>query len=177
MILESGPGKIVFLLASSTDGAVGDGEKLLWHLPEDLRRFKELTMGHPCILGRKTLESIGRVLPGRRFLVLTREIPAPESPLYQRYPGVEWYTDFGRALAHLEGMDHPVWVIGGAEIYRLMEEQADCIERTEVDGVWPEAAARFVIRSSVWTCVLSSEWHQSINGLRYRYQRYLKIRP
>ena len=169
-------GRMGLLLASSTDGAVGDGRDLLWHLPEDLQRFKSLTMGCTCLLGRRTLESIGRVLTGRRFVVLTRQRPTPDSPLFTSYPGVIWATGVEEAL-EATADDDPLWVIGGADVYQALEERADWIDRTEVEGTWPEAPARFTINPMLWHCDQNGEWQESRSGLRYRYQRYLRIRP
>ncbi len=64
--------KVSIIAALADNGVIGRGGALPWHLPDDLRRFKSLTMGHPLLMGRRTFESIGRALPGRRNLVLTR---------------------------------------------------------------------------------------------------------
>jgi len=163
------------LLASSLDGAIGDGNDLLWKLPEDLSRFKALTMGHSCIMGRKTLLSIGRALPGRQMVVMSRQasfldnaISATDVPGYFRQ--CLWAGSPQEALALCSEVG-PVWVIGGAEIYRVMEEHAHFIERTEVEGLWPVAQARFPLDPKRWVLVKSGEWLTSSSGLRFRYQR------
>ncbi|MFM8318092.1 MAG: dihydrofolate reductase, partial [Bacteroidota bacterium] len=128
-----------------------------------------------CIMGRKTLLSIGRALPGRQMVVMSREAnlsenfrAAVEEPAYFRQ--CLWARSPREALALCSEAD-PVWVIGGAEIYRVMEEHAHFIERTEVEGLWPEAQARFPLDPNRWTMVNSGEWLTSSSGLRFRYQR------
>ncbi|MFM7178888.1 MAG: dihydrofolate reductase [Bacteroidota bacterium] len=175
MNLPTSSRSVGLLLASSLEGAIGDGNDLLWKLPEDLSRFKALTMGHSCIMGRKTLLSIGRALPGRQMVVMSRQAnlsensrAAVEEPAYFRQ--CFWAGSPREALALCSEAD-PVWVIGGAEIYRVMEEHADFIERTEVEGLWPEAQARFPLDPNRWTLVNFGEWLTSSSGLRFRYQR------
>nr|WP_237489133.1 dihydrofolate reductase [Tsuneonella aeria] len=99
-----------------------------WHIPADLKRFKALTMGRPMIMGRRTFESLGRLLPGRRHIVLTRD------PGWQA-PGAEVVHSARQALARAG--DGPVAVIGGAEIYRLMLPHTTRIELTEVHADVP----------------------------------------
>ena len=92
------------------NGVIGRDNALPWHLPNDLKRFKALTTGHSIIMGRRTFESIGRVLPDRRTIVITRN---PEF----RAPGAEVVHTLDDALALTEGEDE-VFVVGGAELYR-----------------------------------------------------------
>jgi dihydrofolate reductase len=168
-------GELGLLLASSSDGAIGDGQGLLWHLPEDLARFKALTMGHSCLLGRVTLYSIGRSLPGRQMVVLSRKQSGENAPVHapesNPYKECLWAGDLESALA-LCSRPKPIWVVGGAEIYRLLEDRADFVERTEVEGLWPEARARFELNAERWTLVREDPWQTSRSGLRYRYLRY-----
>ena len=114
---------IVFVVARADGGVIGKDGKLPWHIPSDLKRFKQLTMGTPMIMGRKTFESFARPLPGRRHIVLTRDRS-------WRAPGAEAAHSPGEALA-LAG-DGIVSVIGGAEIFDLLIDRADAIELTEV---------------------------------------------
>jgi dihydrofolate reductase len=96
---------------------IGRSNALPWHLPGDLKRFKALTMGHAVIVGRKTFDAIGRVLPGRRWVVLTRDAG-------WRRPGVETAPDLDGAIAALAG-EGEVFVAGGAAVYTLALERAD----------------------------------------------------
>jgi len=125
------------VLAVAENGVIGRGNALPWRLPTDLRRFKALTMGHPVIMGRKTWDSIRKPLPGRRNLVVTR------NPSFTA-PGAEVRPDLASALA--AAADGPgaeeVFVVGGAEIYRLAMPLADRIHLTLVHAR-PEGDAFF----------------------------------
>ena len=111
------------IYARAANGVIGRDGAIPWHIPADLRRFKALTMGHAMIMGRKTFESFPSPLPGRRHIVLTR------SRGWQA-EGAEVARSKAEALA-LAG-DDPVAIIGGAEIYRLFEDDAARIELTQV---------------------------------------------
>ena len=115
--------EITLVLARAANGVIGADGKMPWHLPADLRRFKQLTMGRPMIMGRKTFDSLPAVLEGRRHIVLTRD------PEWQE-DGAEPVMSIEEAL-RLANAPH-VMVIGGAEIYRLFLPLADRIELTEV---------------------------------------------
>ncbi|WP_174273474.1 dihydrofolate reductase [Sphingomonas bacterium] len=116
--------EIVLFVARADNGVIGRDGKLPWHLPEDLKRFKAMTMGRPMIMGRKTFESLPGRLPGRRHIVLTRDRG-------WRAEGAEAAPDIGSALA-LAGDVDEVAVIGGSEIFALFLDRADRIELTEV---------------------------------------------
>ena len=116
--------RITFFVARADNGVIGIDGKLPWHLPEDLKRFKALTMGRPMIMGRKTFESLPGRLPGRRHIVLTRD-PAWSAE------GAEAARSVGEALA-LAGEVEEIAVIGGVEIFALFMDRADRIELTEV---------------------------------------------
>lgn len=115
--------EITLILARAANGVIGAGGKMPWHLPADLRRFKQLTMDRPMIMGRKTFDSLPAILEGRRHIVLTRD------PEWQD-EGAEPVATIEEALK-LANAPH-VMVIGGAEIYRLFLPLADRIELTEV---------------------------------------------
>ena len=95
-----------------------------WHLPADLKRFKALTMGHPVVMGRKTYESIGKPLPGRRNLVITRNRSYSAT-------GCDVVHSLDAALAACRGAQE-IFVIGGAELYRESLPRAHCLEFTEI---------------------------------------------
>ncbi len=119
------PRILTLLVARSRNGVIGADNQLPWHLPEDLRRFRALTMGQPIIMGRKTWDSIGRPLPGRRSIVVTR---SPE----WRVEGAEVANSIGDALALCAGVER-AFIVGGGELYAATLHLATHIELTEVD--------------------------------------------
>jgi dihydrofolate reductase len=126
---------LALVAALDRNGAIGRGNALPWHLPDDLKRFKALTLGHPVLMGRRTAESIGRALPGRRNLVMTRGSAAP-------FAGQEALTSLD-ALRASVGAQDTVFVIGGGEIYALALPQAARLYLTHVDTVVDDADAFF----------------------------------
>ncbi|MEJ0087123.1 MAG: type 3 dihydrofolate reductase [Pseudomonadota bacterium] len=126
---------ITLIVAVADSGVIGRNNTLPWHLPEDLKRFKRLTLGKPIVMGRKTFESIGKPLPGRRNIVLTRE------PNYRR-EGVTVVHDADAAL-RAAGEAGEVMIIGGSDLFRLFMPRADRIHLTRVhadiegDVRWP----------------------------------------
>lgn len=120
--------RVTAVIARAANGAIGLGGGLPWKISADLKRFKALTMGTAMIMGRKTFESLGRVLPGRRHIVLTRD------PRW-RAEGAEVAHDVNEAL-HL-ALKSAVTVIGGAEVFRLMLPHTIRIELTEVHADVP----------------------------------------
>jgi dihydrofolate reductase len=133
----AGPEKII-LVAMTGDRVIGRGNTIPWHLPAELRLFRELTLGHPVIMGRRTFESIGRPLPGRRNLVVSRTLPpAPDE--------VEVCRSLDEALQRAAPA-RKVFFIGGAEIYRQALPLADTLRiswiagRYEGDVLFPEFA-------------------------------------
>jgi len=116
--------KIIFYLARADNGVIGAGGSIPWRIPGEQRRFKQMTMGKPMVMGRKTFESFPAPLPGRRHIVLTRD---PDWAA----EGAEVVHDPDAALA-LAGDVDEVAVIGGAEIFRMFEDRADVVELTEV---------------------------------------------
>lgn len=115
---------ITLYLARAANGVIGANGTLPWRLPADLRRFKAMTMGKPMVMGRKTFDSFPSPLPGRRHIVLTRD-------LGWQAPGAEVAHDPDAALT-LAGDVPEIAVIGGAEIFALYLPRATRIELTEV---------------------------------------------
>ena len=114
---------ITIVLARAINGVIGKDNDLPWHIPGDLKRFKQLTMGSAMIMGRKTFDSLPGILPGRRHIVMTRDAD-------WTVEGVEVVHDVDGAIA--AAGDEPISVIGGAAIFELFEPIADKIELTEV---------------------------------------------
>ena len=132
----------------AADRVIGADGALPWHLPADLRRFKQVTMGHHILMGRSTFESIGRPLPGRTSVVLTRDPAA-------HIPGVLVAHSLAEAIERSAG-DPELFVIGGEQVFRAALPIADRILLTEIrlevdgDTVFPE------LEPGAWT-VVSSE--------------------
>ncbi|KST56864.1 diacylglycerol kinase [Methylobacterium sp. GXS13] len=124
---------IALVVAVARNGVIGRDNGLAWHLSSDLKRFKALTMGKPMLMGRRTWASIGRPLPGRRTLVLTRD------PGF-RAEGAEIVHDWDAAVAAAAAPE--LMVVGGAEIYALALPHADRLHLTEVEAE-PEGDVRF----------------------------------
>ncbi|WP_342647944.1 dihydrofolate reductase [Mucilaginibacter sp. CSA2-8R] len=126
---------IYIVVAIATNNAIGKNNQLLWHLPNDLKHFKEITSGHTVIMGRKTYESVGRPLPKRRNIVVTRQAI--------EIPGCEVASSIQEAIA-IGRRDSDLYIIGGAEIYRQALPLTDSIYLTivhqafEADTFFPE---------------------------------------
>ena len=131
----SGRGGVIALVAALDRArGIGRGNDLPWRLPDDLRRFKALTLGHPVLMGRRTAESLGRALPGRENLVLTRSGRVP-------FEGMRAVASLDEALAQAGG--RPLFVIGGGEVYALALPHATRLYLTHVDTVVEDADAFF----------------------------------
>ena len=141
----AGGGVIALIAAVGRNRAIGADGGLPWRLSSDQKRFKALTMGKPLVMGRKTFDSIGRPLPGRRVIVVTRD------RAWTR-PEVTTAPDFDMALA-LAGEAEEIMIGGGGEIYALAMPRADRLYLTEVDAA-PEANVFFPeIDASEWKLI------------------------
>jgi dihydrofolate reductase len=114
---------VTLVVARAENGAIGRDGTLPWHIPDDLRHFRSITMGAPMAMGRKTFESLPKLLPGRRHIVLSRD------PDWSA-EGAEVVRDAAGAIGRADGPR--LSVIGGAEIFRLFRPLADIVELTEV---------------------------------------------
>lgn len=126
---------LVIVVAVARNGVIGRGGGLPWRLPHDLRRFKAITMGHPVVLGRKTHESIGRALPGRRNLVVSRRADVA-------LPGCEVVASLDEALARCWADGAVPHVVGGGELYAQALPLATRVEWTDVHAE-PDGDVRF----------------------------------
>lgn len=144
--------KVSLIAAVAQNGIIGVQNRLPWSLPEDLRRFKQTTMGHPIVMGRKTLESLGRPLPGRENWVLTRR------PDY-RVEGVRSAHSLREVIEATESRASELFVIGGSEIYSLALPVMDRFYLTVVLKDF-EGDACFPQWAQLW-----SEWRGLVLGL------------
>ena len=160
------PAPTVSLIAAvARNGGIGRNHQLLVHLPEDLAHFKRTTLGAPILMGRKTWDSIGRALPGRRSIVISRN-PAFAAAGAEVAPSLD-------AALELVSAEPKVYVIGGASIYAAALPRADELVLTEIDAdleadtwfpEWDRRAFRQTARQS----------HRTPQGLGYRIVTYLK---
>jgi dihydrofolate reductase len=132
---EEKPGRSVYLVAAvAENGVIGAAGKLPWHLPEDMKHFKQATVGHPVIMGRKTWESIGKPLPDRSNIVVSRRAGF-------RAPGARVAPSLEDALAMCPA-DQPAFVIGGNELYRAALPYAAGLVLTQIHRTY-EGDAHF----------------------------------
>lgn len=120
--------RISLIAAYDRNRAIGYRGKIPWHLPADLKRFRRLTWGKPCLMGRRTFESMGRPLPGRGNIVLSRKTSSLKGALV--------FSSLEAALSYLEGREE-VMVIGGSELFRELLPMAFRLYLTEIEGEFP----------------------------------------
>lgn len=130
------------IVAVAENNVIGKDNKLIWHLPEDLKRFKKLTTGHTIIMGRKTFESLGRVLPNRKHVILCNDME-----LNIEDENVEMLEDISMLKQYIDSTEEN-FIIGGATIYKLLLPYANKIyltlihEKFEGDVFFPEIDER-----------------------------------
>lgn len=165
---------ISIIVAIARNHAIGFENKLLYWLPDDLKRFKTLTSGHTVIMGRKTFESLPKgALPNRRNIVLSRNATAG-------YPNTEIFHSLEEALKHCEA-DGEVFVMGGESVYREALDQADKLYITEIEDTPEQADAFFpTIHPDEWklteTTVHEKDEKHSFRFSFKDYQRACKTR-
>lgn len=162
--------RITLIAALDKNRAIGFDNRMPWHLPDDLKRFKALTTGKTVLMGRKTAQSLGRALPNRRNLVLTRNGTAP-------FEGMQTVASLEQAMALCA--DGELMVIGGGEIYALALPLAQCMHLTLVDTELPQADAYFpAFDAGLWRETYA-EPHRSDerHGFAFRFIDYLRSAP
>lgn len=140
--------QINLIVAADENNAIGFGNQMPWHLPVDLKYFKRITLGYPVIMGRKTFESIGRLLPNRRNIIISRAGFA--------VAGAEVFSSIDEAFAALEKED-VVFVIGGGQIYKQTIDQAFKVYLTRVHTKATNADTYFPALSELNWRLLESE--------------------
>lgn len=144
--------KLAIIVAAAKNGVIGINNQLPWRLPQDLKYFKSVTMGKPVIMGRKTYESIGRPLPGRMNIVITRDESWNASADVVVVHTLKAAVDAAKSQADTHsGLDEAI-VIGGAQIYKEALSLVDKVYLTEVD-LEPEGDAFFApLDKRTWVC-------------------------
>ncbi len=155
--------KLIIIAALSRNRVIGKLGKVPWDIPEDLARFMRLTTGHVVLMGRKSFESLGKPLPNRRNVVLTRN----------KIEGIETCSSIDEALAKLENVD-TVYVIGGGEIFRQTIDRVDLMQLTlverDIEGDTYFPPYEHIVRSQFR--LVYEELHEG-----YRYLDYQRIAP
>lgn len=133
--------QIILVAAHAQNRVIGKDNELVWRLPKDFKHFKELTLGHPIIMGRKTFESLGKPLPGRTSIIVTRDIQ------YQQEGCIVVYS-LGEGIEEARKLDNEIYIIGGAQIYKQALPIANRMYLTEVkaspegDTYFPEFSTK-----------------------------------
>ena len=117
--------KITLVAAIASNNVIGKENSLPWNIPEDLKRFKQMTSGHTILMGRKTFDSIGRPLPNRQNIVMTKD------ENFER-EGIKVINDFDEALELIKESNEDIFVIGGSKIYELFEPVANSLAITRI---------------------------------------------
>jgi len=161
---------ITLIAAVAENNALGKDNQMIWHLPDDFKRFKQLTTGHHIIMGRKTFESLPGMLPNRTHVIITRQTD-------YKYEGCIVVNSLDEALAACP-QDEEVFIIGGGEIYKQAIDKADKIELTQVYGTSPDADAFFPeIDKTEWNLV--EEMHHPVDEkhkYKFSFQTFERIK-
>ena len=160
---------ISLIVARSRNGIIGKEGKLPWHLSEDLKFFKQTTMGRPVIMGRHTWESIGRPLPGRKNIVLARD------PSYKA-EGATVVSSLDEALKQF-GPDAIVFIIGGADLYRRALPLVDTAWVTEIEADVEGDASFDPLNKDEWMLVWSEDHPKTEERpLGFKFQRFERVK-
>lgn len=159
---------VAMIAAVGSNLELGIRGDLVWHISSDLKRFKQLTMGHPVIMGRKTWESLPkRPLPGRLNVVLSRSMVPVD--------GIVVASSIDKALEACEGEKMP-FIIGGADIYREFLPRAAKLFITSVDAHAPNGVdAWFPEFRNDWRLEDASEWMIAADDVKYRFETWVRI--
>jgi dihydrofolate reductase len=142
---------ITIIVAAGLDNELGKDNQIIWHLPDDFKRFKALTTGHYIIMGRKTFESFPKPLPNRTHVIITRNLN------YQAPEGCLVVTSLEKAI-DVCPKNQNIFIIGGGEIYKQSINIANCIELTRIKGSFDADTFFPEIDDTVWK-LISSDFH------------------
>ena len=154
------------IVAKSRNNAIGKDNKLLWHIKDDLKRFKQLTTSHTIIMGRKTFESLGRVLPNRLHIVLTRD---------ENYKIDDKNVKIIHDISEIEELindDKEHFVIGGAQIYNLLISKCKKLYITEIDKDFTGDSYFPNINEGEWNLIEQKDGPEDENDFKYKYLTY-----
>jgi dihydrofolate reductase len=157
---------LTLIVAMDAQRGIGVDNKLPWHLPEDLAHFKRLTSGHPIVMGRKTFDSIGRALPNRRNIVITRN---PD----WRHDGVETASSLAAAFALVAGA--PAFLIGGAQIFNEALPLAERMIITEIAHTYACDTFFPAFDGGAWKETAREQHHSDASDVDYDFVTYDKV--
>lgn len=160
--------KISIIVAMDIKRGIGKDNGLLWHIPEELKHFKEITLGHPIIMGRKTFESIGRALPGRTNIIITRDLGF-------KTEGCVVVNSLGEALRLAQGKpgDEEIFIIGGGQIFEQALNLADKLYVTQVEGDF-NATVFFPEYEYIFKKVVYKSELQESSGHKFKFLELVK---
>ena len=157
------------IVAIANENVIGKDNKLIWHLPEDLKRFKEITSGHKIIMGRKTFESLGRVLPNRKHIILCNDMK-----MNLDNENVEILDDISKLDKYINS-DEECFVIGGATIYKLLMPYANKMYITKINQSFEGDVYFPEIKEEIWKEVSREKGLKNEeNPYDYEYITYIK---
>lgn len=160
---------LTIIVAIANDNVIGKDNKLIWHLPEDLKRFKSLTTGHKIIMGRKTFESLGRVLPNRKHIILCNDM---EMDIDNE--NVEIVDDISKLDKYINS-EEECFVIGGATIYKLLMPYANKMYITKINQSFEGDVYFPEIKETEWKSVESKKGLKNEeNPFDYEYITYVR---
>ncbi len=163
--------RVTLLVARAANGVIGRDKAMPWHLPEDLKHFRATTMGHPIVMGRRTFESIGRALPGRRTIVVSRD-PQWQAPGVERAGSVDDAIRLAAGPGPEPAIDgSEIFVVGGSSIFAAAMARADRALVTELADAFDGDTVFPPLDASQWQCQ-QGEMCVSVNGMHYRIDEY-----
>lgn len=157
------------IVAIANENVIGKDNKLIWHLPEDLKRFKEITTGHKIIMGRKTFESLGRVLPNRKHIILCNDMQMDIDD-----ENVEILDDISKLDKYINS-DEECFVIGGATIYKILMPYANKMYITKINESFEGDVYFPEIKDTEWKEILREKGIKNeANPYDYEYITYIR---
>ena len=158
------------IVAKAKNNIIGKNNQLIWHLPEDLKRFKKLTTGHTIIMGRRTFESLGRVLPNRKHVILCND-----AEMNIEDENVEILEDISMLDKYVNS-DEENFIIGGATIYKLLMPKASKMYITEIDKEFEGDVSFPEIDMNIWKVSNTEPGPEDgENDFKYNYVTYERV--
>lgn len=159
---------IHMIWAVSQDGYIGKNGRIPWNVPEDLALFKQMTEGKTIVMGRKTWESLGKMLPNRKHVILSKQYGYSF-----KFPHLETYI-YEDIYTLMRNCDKSFWVIGGQEIYKAFLPYADHLVKTQIDVIVNGDVKFPGMFPPDWREISDTGWKNSMMGPRYRTMEYIR---